>query len=69
MDRSWDQRIRGFLLLAPRAIMGILTVFSQPPTGVQLITFLYFATRGSMVTSEQDKVRKIEIVLFYSTEE
>ena len=49
--------------------MGILTVFSQPPTGIQLITFLYFATRGSMVTSEQDKRRKIEIVLFYSMEE
>ena len=47
--------------------MGILTVFSQPP--IQLITFLYFATRGSMVTSEQDKRRKIEIVLFYSMEE
>lgn len=67
MDRPWSQRVRRFLLLAPRAIMGILTVFSQPP--IQLITFLYFATRGSMVTSEQDKRRKIEIVLFYSMEE
>lgn len=49
--------------------MGILTVFSQLPTGIKLIAFFYFVTRGSMVTSEQDKRRKIEIVLFYSTEE
>lgn len=66
-------RMDRFLLSAPRAIMGILTIFSQPPTGgIELIAFLYFAFAaracpgGSMVTSEQDKRRKIEIVLFYS---
>lgn len=61
-------RMDRFLLSAPRAIMGILTIFSQPPTGgIELIAFLYFAfaARACLVDRWANRIKEEKSKLFY----